>query len=487
MYRMGTGDCFVIKFYKGDDVSFKMMIDCGCWNRKYLEVKPYVEDLKTWVGKKLDLLVITHEHLDHVFGFEACKDLFMQDFEIKETWMAWTENDEDPLVKEWMKSYGEKKLALAAAAQKIKDFVDDEHTEYELEHEKDASNILAARKHFSNKLSELANLQFSAVNGVYVGNLKGMKIAKEISKGKIRYMEPGQIIKELNGLPGVNFHILGPPKLWESIKKESGGDGESYPHNEELFHSDAFAAAVTRDLEKDIDLLPFDPEFAVENKSNLAEELRRNYKTDGTEWRNIDFDWLMSAGSLALRINSYTNNLSLAFAMEFTASKKVMLFPGDAEYGSWASWQNVKWPIDLSHLDGEDKKPKKTLAEDLLNRTVFYKVAHHISHNGTAKRVGLEMMKHPDLMAMATLDYDIISDGWKSTMPNGAIIDELVKRTKGRLMIMNETGLLADRDNKITVTQRIAKGQQYLSTKEKTKYNADRIVHPLYIQISIDI
>ena len=85
--------------------------------------------------------------------------------------------------------------------------------------------------------------------------------------------------------------------------------------------------------------------------------------------------------AFALRMNGLTNNLSLALAFEFMDSKKVMLFPGDAEFGSWASWHRIKW--DEKGADG------KHYTEDLLNRTVFYKVAHHLSHNGQPKDLGL--------------------------------------------------------------------------------------------------
>ncbi len=107
-----------------------------------------------------------------------------------------------------------------------------------------------------------------------------------------------------------------------------------------------------------------------------------------------------------------TNNLSLALAIGFEDSGRVMLFPGDAEYGSWASWHKINWTEP-------SRTPGTHLTEDLLNRTVFYKVAHHLSHNGTAQRLGLEMMRAPDLAAMATLDYSVISNGWTTTMPNG--------------------------------------------------------------------
>jgi hypothetical protein len=69
-------------------------------------------------------------------------------------------------------------------------------------------------------------------------------------------------------------------------------------------------------------------------------------------------------------------------------------------------------------------------AEELLNRTVLYKVSHHGSHNATLKDQGLEMMTHPDLVAM-------IPEQEKSY--NGIIDKDLLKalnqQCRGRVIV----------------------------------------------------
>lgn len=487
MYRMGTGDFFILKFYSEETVKFKMMIDCGCWIREEAGMQVYIEDMKTWTEGSVDLLVITHEHYDHVSGFEAWPELFTNNFSVKQIWMAWTEDDSNPLVADWAKKYGEKKKALAAAVYKINELKDDYdfQSSYDIDANKNA--LAEAREGFAKKLSELVSLQYQAISKEYKGNLAGMKVVKEqIANGNVRFLEPGEVIQEIEGLTGVRIYILGPPRVWESIKKENGGEGESYKHNKELFKSDAFAAAVSN-VDSGEDLAPFDQKYLVPMSNPDWTRYSRMYNDEDSEWRNIEFDWLMSAGNLALRVNSMTNNLSVVMAFEVIHSNKVMLFPGDAEYGSWASWHDIKWDLDLSRLDSTKGKPAKTLAEDLLNRTVFYKVAHHLSHNGTAKRLGLEMMISSDLVAMATLDYAVISKGWKSTMPNGAIVDELLSKTKGRLIVMNEDGLLADRTNGISVKTKVAQARLKLSQLEKEafakRYLEDKLFHQYHVDL----
>jgi hypothetical protein len=160
-------------------------------------------------------------------------------------------------------------------------------------------------------------------------------------------------------------------------------------------------------------------------------DLVRHYRNGEYAWRKIDHDWLGGVGSLALRLNSHINNTSLAMAIEFEQTGDVLLLPGDAEYGSWESWHLIKqW----------DKKGKggKHLVEDLLGRTVFYKVGHHLSYNGTALEKGISMMPGNGMASMVTLDRTRISENWKSTMPNKLLLQDLIKRCDGKVFVMDE-------------------------------------------------
>lgn len=438
MYRMGTGDCFIIKFTGGGDKEFTMMIDCGTWQGSKKDLTPFVEDLKAFVGNHIDLLVVTHEHKDHVHVFDACKELFTTDFTVDRIWMGWTEDDKKAKVKKWQQSYGQKKKALGMAAEKINSLMQDPQHRSQLMQQFNGDKMFALQEAFDAAVGRFAELQLGMKNGVYAGLLAGMKVVKEdiAKRKKIDYWSPGDIIEDLEGLEGIRFYVLGPPLSWDEVRVETGGKGESYDHTAELSGSDGFAMAVNaagNGLATD-SILPFDPKFVLKGRRTRA---AMDYNKADNAWRKIDFDWLQSAGSLALRLNSITNNLSLALAIEFTGSGRVLLFPGDAEYGSWASWHTIKWTVP-------SRQKGVHLTEDLLNRTVFYKVAHHLSHHGTAERLGLDMMTHPELTAMATLDYSIISPGWTSTMPNRGILKDLVAKTKGRLMVMNPEGLFYD-------------------------------------------
>jgi hypothetical protein len=455
MYRMGTGDCFIVKFYAAEKEKFTMMIDCGVWRRSTDELRPYMEDLKKYVNGKVDLLIVTHEHVDHVSVFDLCKDVFMKDFEVKKVWMAWTENDSLTEIDKWKKDHGEKKKALKRAAEKLNAIVGSDGFQADIRLSASGQDILNAKEYFVQTLTGFAELHMGSDPQGYKGLLEGMRVVKEeIGKGKIEYLFPGDVIREIPGLDGLKFYIMGPPRDWDSIALEAGGEGESYRHNKELKGVDAFAASVLSTPDNVSVILPFDEQFETVDPQDL-----NLYTNSENSWRKIEEDWLMSAGSLALRVNSMTNNLSLVLAIEAEDSKKVMLFPGDAEFGSWASWHKIDW----KGLTG----PKKVhYTQDLLNRTVFYKVAHHMSHNGTAQRQGLEMMNDPELTAMATLDYNSIAPAWKNTMPNRPMLKELLTRTRGRLIMMNEENLFCDFNEREPLTEKIKAARLKMTTQE---------------------
>ena len=64
------------------------------------------------------------------------------------------------------------------------------------------------------------------------------------------------------------------------------------------------------------------------------------YHNDTDDWRRIDSDWRLSSARLALQLDDATNNTSLVLAFEL-ADGRVLLFPADAQIGSWRSWLSV--------------------------------------------------------------------------------------------------------------------------------------------------
>ena len=101
MYRQGLGDCFLLSFRNANKTITQVMIDCGVvLGTKSPEVamKKVAKSLIEETGGAIDVLVITHEHWDHLSGFspgQAQKELDALTF--KELWLAWTEDPTNDL------------------------------------------------------------------------------------------------------------------------------------------------------------------------------------------------------------------------------------------------------------------------------------------------------------------------------------------------------------------------------------------------------
>jgi len=464
MYCLGTGDCFLIKFRSGTHEVFTMMIDCGSCRGDKKDFAPYIKNLAdSLTDNTIDLLVVTHEHNDHVNGFDKCYDIFKK-LTIKEAWFAWTEDPADPtgaaasLKNKQQKMKEGLRNAMTAIKKNQKTFnAGKTHNVYKIPLEDNHAAFLTG-------LDTLAAINLSDTENENADKapLPGMRKIKELLKEKgvrTRYLSPGDCFP-MPPLPGIVFYVLGPPANKEYIYKDGkmGSDvyNKSLGLNNSTLSVNAFMGLTKGSTHNDmpfasvyIDEPPasrvgkaepgsFRSPNAVSQAETAAAPVGKGsdsvmdiYYDKKNDWRRIDDDWLNSAGALALRLNSHINNTSLVLAIEFTGSDKVLLFPGDAEFGSWESWHLIEeWMTK-----GKSGVP---WAQDLLNRTVFYKVGHHLSYNGTALEKGILMMKDPRLAAMATLDRRRIAKGWTSTMPNKYLLQELIRRTQGKLFIMDE-------------------------------------------------
>src|SRR5688572_21603407 len=108
MYRHGLGDCFLVTFRRKEGPPFQMLIDCGVLDRDAAFMTRFVEHIRDTVrhdsgdagGKAhLDVVVGTHEHKDHLSGFNQARKVFTDDFEFGAVWLPWTENLTQPEIK----------------------------------------------------------------------------------------------------------------------------------------------------------------------------------------------------------------------------------------------------------------------------------------------------------------------------------------------------------------------------------------------------
>jgi hypothetical protein len=440
MYRHGLGDCFLLTFPRKGHPPFQMLIDCGALARDRTFMTRIVEHIRDTVrggsakGKaRLDVVVATHEHKDHVSGFNQARDVFNADFDFGAVWLGWTENLSKPEIKK-IKETRKKAIAklqamlaspLAAAAAESLEGV-------------------AALLGFSQDEDETAS-------GRVADALEYLKLRGK-DAGDLRYLEPGTEPFGLDGVDGVRIYVLGPPRdpillksseVTEQLKREgviyhlastgeagmdalgaalSGSPGTA----EDRYHPFSIEHRIARtvpDLSNSAVSRP-NPYFA-----GLQAFVAETYDDPRQVWRRIDDDWLSAFGQLALDLDNDTNNTCLVLAIEFQKTRDVLLFVGDAQVGSWQSWAKLRFKVP----GREQPLP----ALDLLGRTVFYKVGHHCSHNATLKAGGLELMTHEDLVAFIPLDQATArkqgTKGWE--MPAPPLFKALKEKTAKRVVI----------------------------------------------------
>ena len=101
MYRQGLGDCFLLSFPKAGGNYTHVMIDCGVvlgTSQPEAVMKKIAQDIEKETGGTLDVLVITHEHWDHLSGFDSnqARSVF-EEITVNQLWLAWTEEEGNPL------------------------------------------------------------------------------------------------------------------------------------------------------------------------------------------------------------------------------------------------------------------------------------------------------------------------------------------------------------------------------------------------------
>jgi hypothetical protein len=198
------------------------------------------------------------------------------------------------------------------------------------------------------------------------------------------------VVLDAGGVAGLSARLLGPPREEAFLKKMDP------PVSQRFLRLGAAGEVVAPDAVE-----PFPPEWTVETAGA------------GPRLPAADAEALRAAAALpgdalAFALEDAMNNTSLAVL--FTYRGKRLLFPGDAQWGSWKSW-----------LDRPD-------APDLLASLDFYKVSHHGSVNATP-RAAVDGLTEGRACAMVSTQME----PWPS-IPAPRLISALETRTGGRVV-----------------------------------------------------
>jgi hypothetical protein len=487
MYGQGFGDCFLLAFPRlkaGKPARANpvyVVIDSGVFfrtpgDRKRMQA--VAKSINTATGGKIDLLVATHEHHDHLCGFEYAKAEWKK-IKVGRIWLAWTEDEKHPATQK----YDHEKAALQHQARLALNAVGDYLKQApelagELERvkalvefagEDDAGPLALNRPAKPGKIKgpkKLSQLPDAILDDL--ASNPGARFKRARAKTERDFCEPGQVLTVPE--TAVDAYVLGPPTDEARLAQDIDA-GELYSHAPagaetgcavpapalaEFAKRLELAAAADRAereslgaaLERRLAALagdeapadagaPFPVRMGLPYPAASRHPFFDQAYFGGRPDRQIETDWLHGFGRLALQVDKVINNTSLVLAFRLL-DERVLLFVGDAQVGNWLSWHEIE-PKDWRRPDGGPLVYRPT-AEQLLAQTVVYKVGHHGSHNATLQSRGLEMMQD-GLTAFVPTSQVFPQENQKKkwVIPEPAVTDALWRKSGGRVVFPHES------------------------------------------------
>jgi hypothetical protein len=394
MYQVGFGDCFLLSFRYRDETERHMLVDFGTTSRPQGSPTALAtaRSIAERTDGRLDVLVVTHRHRDHLsaFGARNTGDILAQ-LKPQLIVMPWTEDPDadanaiEPanrlLLGAISNSFG---FAAAVNARTPQTGLG---AQSEL--------VRAARQQLANA-SAVASLAAAAQQAQTV-----YTHADEAS-AQARIAE---------FLPGVEVGILGPPtpQQWPEVQHQRAANPEYWMVATQLlkrFYAADSLRPVYDDLDDEVGL-PLPTTYRDDDPPPgparwIAARLRRHELAAMT---NI-VRWLDDA----------LNNTSLIMLIQ--AAGKRILLGGDAQIENWG------WALAKAKAD-------RSLRYRLANIDL-YKVGHHGSRNGTPRSlhelwVQARRRDRPRMVALMSTRAGVHGKTDATAVPRRTLIDALMQ------------------------------------------------------------
>src|SRR5262245_39225248 len=347
-YNVGFGDCFLLSFKYGANSERHVLIDFGSTgfpsDVPKTRMMDIAQDIKKRTGGKLQAVVATHRHKDHISGFETKKggkgtgDV-IRSLKPSLVVQPWTEdpdlNTKATGPKSKKKIIGQKLKKIGAMAPRHIAALTQMHGIAQL--------MLTARNLPRTVKSEVSFLgETNLANKSAVTNLMTMAKNSYVFCGTRSGLE--------KVLPGVKVHVLGPSTVaqTDSIKTQRRSDPDQFWQ----FQAKAIGTDEAVDGGKQV----LFPRYVESQDARFPIRAR---------WLIYHSRMTRSEQLLSIvrMLDKQMNNTSVILI--FQVGKRCLLFPGDAQIENW---------------EFALKQKKFT---SLLSRVNLYKVGHHGSRNAT--------------------------------------------------------------------------------------------------------
>ena len=404
MYRVGFGDFFLLTVPSPDGPQH-ILIDCGVHAANIGSMPDCIADLCDVTQRKLALVVVTHNHADHLSGFATHDDVFST-FDVGAVWIT---NRLDPADGEVVRQ----RHRIAAIAS---DLALQFQLRLRMGLDEDAADV--ARQALA-KVENALGTGFGVAGGV---NAMALDVVTRQFRNAppVFYYEAGDAPVLPAALRGViDAEILGPcPK---ALADDFGASDDKL--------AQYFAAAARSGASGSERFHPFERQWPATANDYWIGAFRPWPTPAALEkaLRNLQPDAEVAAAEL---IDSTLNNQSLVIL--FTCRNRKLLFVGDAQWGNWAYW-----------LYGKTVRGKppgiSERAREILASVDFYKVGHHGSTNATPIPVVGALPVNCAAMCSTETGYprerrtygNVLA---KTEVPRTALMDALETRTRRKLV-----------------------------------------------------
>lgn len=339
-YDVGFGDCFLLSFHYAK-FDRHVLIDFGTMKlpeRKTVKGDYFgriAEVIKQDCGGKLDVVVATHRHRDHISGFARKNGKgsgeVIRALKPKLVIQPWTE---DPTLPKTATAPSQRGYAA---------------TLLEMHHV--AERIVSAAKGLTGARFETLRAQLKAIGEDNIQNPDAVANLRTMAKNQFVYHGSNAGLGKI--LPGVKTTVLGPPTVKQAadVKKQRSTDKDEFWHLMAGFWKN-LAATKTAHNAGAKPLFPRHATKALPRRTGWFKYTVMQEQAD-------------SMMAIVRMLDKAMNNTSVILLFEIKG--KMILFSGDAQYENWM------------YTLGKPELRKK------LKRVDLYKVGHHGSLNATPK------------------------------------------------------------------------------------------------------